>query len=54
MQQVTRLLGVWFGWRDVLDLGDLSAARGMEAYLLLWLRIMQATGTPILNTKVVR
>lgn len=53
-REVTRRLGDWFGWRDVLDLGDLSAARGMEAYLLLWLRIMQAIGTPILNTKVVR
>ena len=53
-REVTRRLGDWFGWRDVLDLGDLSAARGMEAYLLQWLRIMQAIGTPILNTKVVR
>lgn len=53
-QQVAGWLGDWFGWRDVLDLGDLSGARAMEGYLLLWLRVLQATGTPIFNVKVVR
>jgi predicted dinucleotide-binding enzyme len=43
-----------FGWRDVVDLGDLTAARGMEAYLLLWLRLYGAAGSPIVNTKIVR
>jgi predicted dinucleotide-binding enzyme len=42
-----------FGWRDVRDLGDIAAARGMEAYLLLWLRGMQTFGTPMFNVKVV-
>ena len=52
--QVTQLLRDWFGWRSVLDLGDLSAARGMEAYLLLWVRMMGAVGSPTFNIKVVR
>lgn len=52
--QVTQWLGDWFGWRDVLDLGDLSAARAQEAYLLFWLRLMQSTGNPMVNTKVLR
>lgn len=43
-----------FGWADVLDLGDLVAARGMEMYLALWLRTMNALGTPRFNIKVVR
>lgn len=43
-----------FGWRDVLDLGELTNARGMEAYLLLWLSLYNAAGTPMVNTKVVR
>jgi predicted dinucleotide-binding enzyme len=43
-----------FGWRDVVDLGDLTAARAMEAYLLFWLRMYQAVGSPVVNTKVVR
>jgi 8-hydroxy-5-deazaflavin:NADPH oxidoreductase len=42
------------GWRDVLDLGDLTAARAMEMYLPLWLRLFRAAGTGILNIKVVR
>jgi 8-hydroxy-5-deazaflavin:NADPH oxidoreductase len=53
-QQVTRWLGEWFGWRDVLDLGDLSGARATEAYLLFWIRLYQATGSPIVNTKIIR
>ena len=43
-----------FGWRDVCDLGDIAAARGMEAYLLLWLRGMHSFGTPMFNVKLVR
>ena len=36
------------------DDGELAAARAMEAYLLMWLRLYEATGTPMVNTKVVR
>ncbi len=43
-----------FGWRDVLDLGDLSNARAMEAYLHLWIGLLTALGTSMFNTKVVR
>ena len=45
-----------FGWPpdDLLDLGDIAAARGMEMYLALWLRLWQATGTGHLNVKLVR
>jgi len=42
-----------FGWEQIVDLGDLSAARGMEAYLLLWVRLMGALGSPALNVKIV-
>ncbi|HEY7369404.1 MAG TPA: NAD(P)-binding domain-containing protein [Thermoanaerobaculia bacterium] len=41
-----------FGWKSVIDLGDVTAARGTEAYLLLWLRLWGALGTPTLNVKV--
>jgi predicted dinucleotide-binding enzyme len=43
-----------FGWRDVLDLGDISSARGPEMYMAMWLRLWGATGTGMLNVKVVR
>jgi hypothetical protein len=28
-----------FGWRDVIDLGDITSARGTEGYVSLWLRV---------------
>ena len=44
-----------FGWAagDILDLGDIGAARGVEMYLPLWIRLWGAAGTGHLNVKVV-
>lgn len=44
----------WFGWRQVVDLGDISTARGTEAWLLLWVRLYGALGTPQFNVRIVR
>lgn len=52
--QVTRWLAEWFGWQHVIDLGDITTARGTEMYLPLWLRMMGALGTPMINIQVVR
>jgi predicted dinucleotide-binding enzyme len=52
-KQVVTTLLFSFGWRDVRDLGDIAGARGMEAYLVLWLRLMQTFGTPMFNVKLV-
>lgn len=52
-ETVTRLLES-FGHGDVLDLGDISTARGPEMYLPLWLRAMGALGTAAFNVRVVR
>ena len=43
------------GWADqnILDLGDISSARGTEMYLPLWLRIFGATGSGAFNIKIV-
>jgi len=51
---VKRWLGEWFGWRDIMDLGDVTAARGMEMYLPIWLRMWGAVGSPMFNVKIVR
>lgn len=51
--KVTELLRS-FGWSDVLDLGDLSTARGPEMYLAMWIRLWGATGSGQINVKVVR
>ncbi len=42
------------GHTDVIDLGDISAARGTEMLMPLWLRLMGALNTPMFNFKVVR
>ena len=44
-----------FGWLDknILDLGDISSARGTEMYLPLWLRIFGATNNGAFNIKIV-
>ena len=43
-----------FGHADVLDLGDISTARGTEMYLAFWLRAMGAIGHATFNIRVVR
>lgn len=52
--QVVSLLREGFGWSDVLDLGDISNARGTEMLLPLWVRIYGATQNPMFSIKVVR
>lgn len=51
--QVTELLEA-FGWSDVIDLGDITTARGTEMYLPLWTRLLATVGTPMFTIKVVR
>jgi predicted dinucleotide-binding enzyme len=52
--EVMTLLKEGFGWGDVIDLGDITSARGTEMYLPLWLRLMGALKTATFNVKVVR
>lgn len=52
--QVRDILVNGFGWQDVIDLGDLTAARGMEMFLPLWLRLFGQLQTPMVTIRVVR
>ena len=52
-QAVTGLLES-FGWTDVIDLGDITTARGTEMMLPVWLRLFGALQKPIFNFKIVR
>jgi 8-hydroxy-5-deazaflavin:NADPH oxidoreductase len=47
---VVELLGS-FGWppERIVDLGDISNARGPEMYVALWIRLMGTLGTPNFN-----
>jgi 8-hydroxy-5-deazaflavin:NADPH oxidoreductase len=44
-----------FGWKNenILDLGDISSARGVEAILPIWLRVMGTKQSAAFNFKVV-
>jgi 8-hydroxy-5-deazaflavin:NADPH oxidoreductase len=53
-EEVTRILKEWFGWKNVLDLGDITAARGMEMLLALWLRLSMTLQSPAVTIKVVQ
>lgn len=52
--RVVRLLKEDFGWRDVIDLGDITTARAAEMILPMWIRLAGVLGTPIFNFKVVQ
>lgn len=52
--QVVSWLISWFGWKHIIDLGDITTARGVEMYLPIWLRLWGALGTGIFNIQVVK
>jgi hypothetical protein len=54
-QRVADLLGT-FGWRkeNVLDLGDITNARGVEMILPLWIRLYGIFQSPMFQFKIVR
>ncbi len=43
-----------FGWKDIIDLGDITTARGTEMLLPVWLRTYMATGNGYFAFKIVR
>lgn len=53
--EVARLLGT-FGWpaEDIIELGDITTARGVEMYLPLWVRLFGVVGAPMFNVHVAR
>lgn len=52
--EVINILKSGFGWPEVMDLGNISGARGQEMYLALWLRLYTKLQTPNVNVRVAR
>ncbi len=52
--RVTRFLRDEFGWKTVIDLGDLTAARGLEMMIMVWLKLWAAFGTADFNYRIAR
>ena len=44
-----------FGWKmqNIIDMGDISTARGTEQLLPIWVRLLGALKTPMFNFKIV-
>jgi hypothetical protein len=55
-KDAVRALLADMGWADdeMFDLGGLSAARGLELYLPLWIAMRVASGASAFNIHVVR
>jgi 8-hydroxy-5-deazaflavin:NADPH oxidoreductase len=43
-----------FGWTDIIDLGNITTARGTEMLMPIWLRLFGALQKPVFNFKIVR
>ena len=54
LERVKQLLTEGFGWKHVIDLGDITTARGTEAFLPLWLRLWGTLRTGDFNIHVVK
>jgi len=52
-EAVRELLGE-LGWVDIVEFPTLDAARGLEMWLPLWVRLMANLGTPDFNLRLVR
>jgi 8-hydroxy-5-deazaflavin:NADPH oxidoreductase len=52
--EVAGYLKDWFGWPAVIDLGDITTARGPEMLLPLWVSLMDVMDTTIFNVTIVR
>jgi predicted dinucleotide-binding enzyme len=52
--KVVELLKGGFGWKNVIDLGDLTAARAQEMMVIVWVRLYGALQSPMFNFHVAR
>ena len=54
-KQKVRGILISFGWKDIniLDIGDITTARGTEQLLPLWVRLLNSIGHPYFNFSIV-
>ncbi len=50
---VVKMLRDWFGWKSIIDLGDITTARAVEAYVLLWQSLRNGINSARFNIRVV-
>jgi 8-hydroxy-5-deazaflavin:NADPH oxidoreductase len=50
---VFSILRDWFGWKLIIDLGDITTSRGVEMYVVMWRHLRLAVSSHRFNIKVV-
>ena len=50
---IITILRDWFGWKSVIDLGDITTSRGVEMYVIMWQILRDAVSSPRFNIRVV-
>jgi len=50
---VVAILRDWFGWKSIIDLGDITTSRGVEMFVLLWQNLQRIVRSPRFNIRVV-
>jgi predicted dinucleotide-binding enzyme len=55
-KDVAKVILQSFGWQEknIIDLGDITTARGTEQILPIWVRLMKTLETPMFNFNIVR
>ncbi|MEW6195679.1 MAG: NAD(P)-binding domain-containing protein [Bacteroidota bacterium] len=53
-EKVTDILRNWFGWKSIIDLGDITNARATEMLIPIWVRLWGKLETANFNYKIVR
>jgi predicted dinucleotide-binding enzyme len=51
-ETVEMILRDWFGWRSIIDLGDITTSRGVEMYMVLWSNLRHIISAERFNIKV--
>jgi hypothetical protein len=50
---VISILRDWFGWKSVIDLGDIRTSRGVEMFVVMWQSLRNWTSSHRFNIRVV-
>jgi len=51
---VSEILRDWFGWKSIIDLGDITTARATEMLLPIWVTLMGKYQSPQFNFKIIK
>jgi predicted dinucleotide-binding enzyme len=51
-ETVEMILRDWFGWKSIIDLGDITTSRGVEMYMVLWSNLRRIVSADRFNIKV--